>query len=552
MTDALHVRPASANAVHRGGPADSSRGPRLSAASFTRRLGTESLAQNGPVYRALAHRIRGAVLDGRLAVASGVPSERDLALVLGVSRTTVAQAYALLREQGWLASRRGSGSRLQLPDADRHTDIYPDGDTDRDAASGSGSHGFGPHPIGPAGIFGYTARSGSELIDLSTASLPAPAGPLAAAVAAAAADLPTYAADDGYAPFGLPVLREAIAEHYARSGLPTTSAQILVTNGAQHAFTLALHELSTPGDRVLLECPTYPVALDAIRAARRIPGPVAVGDPSGNAPDQTTGTPDRSILRPSWDMELIAATLRQTAPRLAFMIPDFQNPTGALMDLDTRQRLVAAARDSNTLLLVDESFRDVPFPTTPPLPPRVAAFDDGTRVLSLGSMSKAFWGGLRVGWIRAAPALINRLGAARALADMSGPVLDQLVAARLLADPDAALATQRERLATGAAELADALATDLPSWRPTKPPGGACLWVALPGPFAAELARLAPTVGVRIAPGPRFGPDGTMESYLRLPFTRSTPDLRTAVRRLATIADRAAAARPSAVPGWLA
>lgn len=490
---------------------------RISAATLSRSLGPVTGA--GPAYRLLADGIRSAVLDGRLSVDSGLPSERELAARMALSRTTVAAAYALLRTEGWLNSRRGSGSRLRLP----QQKSPQDGRT-----------------TGPAGLFGYPALTGSDDIDLSTAALPAPAGPLHRALASATADLHRYFGGTGYAPFGLPVLREQIAAHYAASGVPTSAEQILVTSGAQHAFTIALQEFSSPGDRVMIECPTYPLVLDAIRGARRIPSPVGLAGPGSDDSDEP------------WDGDLIAATLRQAAPRLAYLIPDFQNPTGALMTGATRERIVRAAQSGNTMLLIDESFRDVPFPHHAPLPPRMAAFDNGLHVLSLGSLSKAIWGGLRIGWVRAAPAVINRLAISRALGDMAGPVLEQLVAAHLLAEPDEALNVQRQRLADGCAVLTAALAQQLPQWRTTRPEGGASLWVQLPGPFATELARLAPTVGIRIAPGPRFGPDGTMESYLRLPLTQPPDKLTEAVRRLAVIADEASRARRSDLPGWLA
>ena len=89
--------------------------PRISATSLARRLGTDAPII-GPTYRSLAQRIRAAVLDGRIPVSTGVPSERELADGLGVSRTTVAAAYSLLRDEGWLESRRGSGSRVRLPE----------------------------------------------------------------------------------------------------------------------------------------------------------------------------------------------------------------------------------------------------------------------------------------------------------------------------------------------------------------------------------------------------------------------------------------------------
>src|SRR6476661_368922 len=91
---------------------------RISAATLARRIGPDVSGTGQPAYRTLADRIRAAVLDGRLAVSTGLPSERELATGLSLSRTTVGAAYALLREQGWLDSRRGSGSRLRLPPTD--------------------------------------------------------------------------------------------------------------------------------------------------------------------------------------------------------------------------------------------------------------------------------------------------------------------------------------------------------------------------------------------------------------------------------------------------
>ncbi|MET0967309.1 MAG: aminotransferase class I/II-fold pyridoxal phosphate-dependent enzyme, partial [Nakamurella sp.] len=312
---------------------------RVSAATLAKRLGPVCVNraerdQQRPAYQVLADRIRDAVLDGRLAVATGLPSERELAAGLSLSRTTVGAAYALLREQGWLQSKRGSGSTLQLPKS----------------AADAGIHGRSPAepspvtPFGPGGIFGWQVGIGWRadqsrpaeqdpndpddfgVIDLTTASLPAPAEPVAKAVASAAAELTRYLPTDGYHPFGLPVLRQAIAERYAAAGVPTSAEQILVTSGAQHAFTLILGELSAAGDRVLVECPTYPVVLDALRARRRTAAPVGLADPR-RADDHPES---------AWDIELFSATLRQTAPRLGYLIPEFQNPTGALMDTETR------------------------------------------------------------------------------------------------------------------------------------------------------------------------------------------------------------------------
>ena len=494
--------------------------PRLSAATLVRRLGPGPTRGEGSAYRVLAHHVRSAVLDGRLAPGTGLPSERELAVALSVSRTTVAAAYTVLRADGWLDSRRGSGSRLRVP--------------------GLGNESTAPAffgPLGTAGQFGTVPGQPAhpDLIDLSVAALPAPEQALAAALAAAMAELPALARSDGYLPFGLPQLRERVAARYTAAGAPTRAGEILITNGAQHAFSLALQELSTPGAGVLVECPTYPVALDAIRAGRRTPLPFGLTAFGG----------------PIWDLDLLAVILRASRPRLAYLMPDFQNPTGGLMDQATREQLIALAGSADTTLLIDESFRELPFGDPTRLPPPMAALSDAHRVLSLGSMSKAFWGGLRVGWIRAAPNLINRLTATRALGDMAGSVLDQLVSAHLLADPEPVLAARRAELAAGARTVRAALAELAPDWQVAERDGGAFVWVRLPGPFAGELARLAPSVGVRIAPGPRFGPDGTMDAYLRLPITETPDRLFEALRRLTRVADRAAA-RPPVLAGWIA
>lgn len=466
-----------------------------------------------PAYQALARGLRAAVLDGRLALGTRLPAERELASALGMSRTTVAAGYALLRDEGWIRSRRGSGSVVELPDG------------------GVAQPGLTPYWGAP---FPGTQ---DDVIDLTTASLPAPLESLQRAVDAAVAQLPAIAAESGYHPYGLPSLRAAVARMYDADGVATSPDQILVTNGAQHGFGLALGELTGSGDRVLMECPTYPVALDLVRATGRVPAPFGLRVDDGSP----------------WDAELLATTLRQTAPPLAYLQADFQNPTGALMSAGTRQAVVDAARRSSTMVLVDESFRDGGFGVQGDLPPRLAAFDRSGRVLSVGTLSKSLWGGLRVGWIRTTPTLVNRLAVARSMNDMAGPVLEQLIAAQFFADPHGALQQQRARLRSGLGAVQQALAEHAPTWPATRPLGGASLWLRLPAAVATEAARLAPGVGVRIVPGPRFGPDGTMDSYVRVPFTAPADVLLAAVPRVVTAVRAAMDSRTTGrrLEGWL-
>jgi len=351
--------------------------------------------------------------------------------------------------------------------------------------------------------------------DLGCAALAAPPQ-LAAAAAEALADLPAYTTGAGYHPTGLNPLREAVAERFTARGMPTVPEQIMITNGVQHAVDLVLRLTVSPGQSVLVESPTYPNMITALRAHRvRL---------STDNLDPATG----------WEPDTLLGSLRSLRPALAYLIPEFHNPTGHLMPVDLREQLVAVAHRTGTDLVIDESFVDLPGigadGAPVPMPPPVASFDRHARVLTVGGMTKPYWGGLRVGWIRAPAPVISRLAALRVTVDTAGPVLDQLVALRLLARADEILTARRHQLTEQRDALATALRQHLPEWSTTVPVGGVCLWVELDGPVSTALAQAALPYGVRLAPGPRFGMDGTLERYLRLPFTLPSAQLHEAVR----------------------
>ncbi|EEP70856.1 transcriptional regulator [Micromonospora sp. ATCC 39149] len=454
--------------------------------------------RRSPDYAALAGTVRGLLADGRLPLGVRLPAERELAEALRISRTTVTAAYRQLRESGHLASRRGAGSWTMLP---------------------------GTHRVASTGL--WTPLDDRDMIDLGVAALAAPPE-LMPAARAAAEDLPRYLGGAGYHPTGIIELREAVAAKYTARGLPTSPDQIMVTSGTQHALDLVLRLALAPGGSVLVESPTYPNALAALAARRaRITTHGLATDAAG------------------WDADLLLGSLRQGRPKLAYLIPEFQNPTGHLMPAELRERMVGVAHAAGTDLVIDESFVDLPLDGTE-LPPPVATFDRHSRVISIGGMSKPYWGGLRIGWVRASAPQVQRLAAARVGVDMASPVLDQLVAVHLLADASAIVDARRTQLAAQREALTDALARRLPDWRVTVPRGGVTLWVELDGPISSALARAADEVGVRLAPGPRFGLDGTLERFLRLPFTLPAADLVEAVGRLAAVRyDLDRAGRPS-------
>lgn len=477
----------------------------MGAVQLARLLG--SWRGQGAAYGALASRIRTLLLDGRLAEETRLPAERRLAATLGVSRTTVAAAYEQLRSEGFLHSRRGAGSWTAVP-AIRLRPSVPWA------------------PLLPDGA--------DHQIDLTIAAVSAPAAAVTDAAAAAVDALPSYLAGHGYEPTGLPVLREAIAERCTRRGLATTPDQILVTGGAQHGVHLALRLLAGAGDRVLVESPTYPNTLDAIRAVG------ARGVPVGLAPS-------------GWDLGLIETALRQAAPVVLHTIAEFQNPTGFRMPEDDRAALVAAARRGGAHVVCDESLSDLVIDAPPPNPAPLARFDTDGRVVSVGSVSKVLWGGLRVGWIRATPPLVRRLTVIRAAVDLGGPVLEQLLVAELLRRLEALLPARQALLAVRRDALVGALARELPAWRFQVPGGGLSLWVQLDRPVSTVLVQAAERHGVLLVAGPRFGADGTLERFLRLPFTLPEATLQEAVSRLAA-ADREVGpigAEVAGPPGWV-
>lgn len=428
----------------------------------------------GPAYQGVANGLRSLILDGRLPVGSRVPSERVFAVALNTSRITITAAYDVLRFEGYLSSARGAGSRVSLP---ANAPVRPDQELD----------------------------DRPDRWDLTVAALPAPAA-LVDALASATVRLHPLLASHGLHPLGLPELREAVAAHLSKRGLATTSDQILITNGALHGWHLLLQVLTRSGDRILVEQPTYPAVLDAISAHRRRTAVVPVSADGWGTPDTRT--------------------------RLAHVTPDGQNPTGLVADNEQRRRLVREI--DSEVIVCDETFADLVLEGARTRP--LATFDP--RVVTLGSMSKAFWAGLRIGWIRAERVVLGQLALARAYTDLASPVLEQLVATWLLEHADVILEERRALLRRSREALTHALSSQLPSWRYHLPTAGMVLWVELPEPGATRLTAHARDAGLRLTPGPRFSVDGTGDRWFRLPFTLPPEEIVKMVTVLAHAADQ--------------
>ena len=507
----------------------------LNPSALARLLGEWNLGA-APAYRELADVVRLLVLDGRVALDTALPSERGLSEALGVSRTTVTAAYAHLREQGFLSSGQGSRGRTRIPRLTPlgTTVITGPGLKAAGRNSGTSPAGLAASGFAAAGLAAPGLAAPEGLIDLAYASLPASGEVVHRAFAAALTELPALLPGFGYDAMGLLLLREAVAARYTAAGAPTTAEQILVTSGAQHALNIIIRALAGRQDRVLVEHPSYPNALDAIRTAGCRAVPVAFTTAPGTGTDTADDGPPALV----WDMQALQATMLQQRPKIAYVVPDFHNPTGQLMPDPQRRQLVRAAAAAGTVLVVDETLRELNLDSVESTP--VAAFSPA--VVTIGSLSKSHWGGLRTGWIRASEAMIQRFAAARTSLDLGGPVMEQLAAAHLVRALDEPLPSRLTALRDNRAALLELLASHLPEWETGWPAGGLSVWCRLPAPVSTALTVIAPDFGIRLAAGPRFGIGGAFERYLRVPFTLPPEQLETAVLALRSAQDRLDAA----------
>jgi DNA-binding transcriptional MocR family regulator len=454
-------------------------------------------AGGGPRARRLAETLRAAIDQGRLPAGTRLPPERTLAARIGVGRGTVATAYATLARAGLVVRRQGRGTEV----------------AGGDGALGSGRAAELATSLHRNLLFRGLGEGPAEAIDLLASCAP-PGAPVRAAIAAALADvdLDELATDQGYHPLGLPPLRRAVAEHLTARGLPTDEDEILVTGGAQQAISLVASSVCRPGQLVVLEDPTFPGAIDAFRTA---------GTRVLTVPVRDTGA----------DVELLRATLAGSDVTAVYVMPTFQNPTGAVMPEAARRDLARLSHATGVPIVEDDVLAGLALGGDPP--PPLAAFDRRAPIISLGSLSKLFWGGLRIGWIRASPAAIAQLGRLKAVSDLGTSLLSQAVAIGLLRDVTRIEDIRRGELDDRLAVLSASLEQQLPDWSWNAPLGGLALWARLPEGSATELAHVARRHGVAIVPGSVMSPTGSHDDFVRLPIDHEPHVLEEGIRRLA-------------------
>ena len=469
------------------------------------------------LYHALAQALEGLISRGNLPPGARLPAERTLAKQLNVSRGTVMSAFELLRQRRVVQTVHGSGTVVR-PEASPVS-----GPREAHLTMALPTISLLDRGLPDAGQIDLRAAawSGTEAIE-EVAELR-----LHACLAATA-----YA---GHDLLGLPELRLILAEQLTREGLPTDPDEILITTGAQQAISLITDLYVGAGDDVVVEEPTYPGAIEVLLAqqanVRRVPvGPAGVSLPA------------------------LSRVVQTANPRLVYLVPSVHNPTGVVMPAAARRRLGELLSSWNVLVVDDMTLAHTQIDGR--LLPPLASFADplaAEHVLTVGSLSKSVWDGLRVGWIRASRARIARLARLKSLADLGTPMFTQAIAAQLLRSDTELFARRRTQLCNRREALERLLHEQLPTWHWHTPAGGLCLWIDTGLDDTSELCGVARRHGVEILPAYTTSATDRFPGHLRLPYGHPVAVLEEGISRLAAAWRELVAPRRTAqaAPGLL-
>lgn len=439
---------------------------------------------SGALYRQLAESLTLLIDEGTLRSGDRLPPERALASSLSVSRGTVVKAFELLEEEGRVSRVQGRGTTVN-------------GLNVRSARS---------EPF--VGERLWMAEGGAiDMLKAIPRILPG------TAALVDNINLATYSSDlDGSEPLGWWKLREAIAELHTSQGLQTSPHQIMVTTGAQQAIALIINSMVQPGDVVLGEDDTWPGLIDSVRQRGARFEPVKM-DHEG------------IIIA---DLE---AKVDRFRPALIALNPQHQNPTGTRLPVDRVRAVAEIALRYRIPVLEDRVAADLGFDRRHL--PAIDEFDTGGYGLTVGSICKIAWPGLRLGWMRADAQVINRVRSHKAVLDMFTPALSQLLGIEVIKRYDDFVAERIADLRLSANVVLDWLERDFEGWTFLPPRGGYSVWATLPDDVSADaFVQAAGLQGVLAASGRNFCPNDADCSNIRIPFTAPPQVLDEAMERL--------------------
>jgi len=470
-----------------------------------------------PLYQQIGTYLRQAILSGNLSANTRLPASRQLALDLGVNRSTVENAYSVLEAEGLVFSRMGSGtyvlhqdipstlpkqnSRSQLPlwqQIFHNRNISSSSDMVDEMLQDAGH----PSPINFASGISDVRQFPSEDFRKTLQSV----------MRRDQIEALEYGEPNGYAP-----LREGIAHILASQGLQTRPENILITAGSQQAIYLVSQVLLKPNDTILVENPTYSTALDLFRTL----GYQIVAVPM-----------DHQGLQ----VDKLEKLLQQHHPSLIYTIPNFHNPTGTCLSSARRRQLIVLAEKYNVPILEDDFVGDLRYEGH--AQPSLKALDPGCQVIYVGTFSKMLVPGLRVGFIVADGPVYESLLHYKRLSDLATSTLIQraldafVTVGRYQTYLHRSCQTFRRRRDT----MVDAIRRYLPSDVFFEiPSGGLFIWLRLPGSTAVtELLHPACKEGVAFMPGKHFFVEGFHgDEWMRLNFvSQPVEEINEGIKRL--------------------
>jgi DNA-binding transcriptional MocR family regulator len=466
-----------------------------------------------PVYSQIATQIRGLIIDGLLAAETKLPSLRELARQLGVSSTTVHTAYEILAAEALIELRPGSGTVVtKFPGVAAGTNLRSRDEMDS---------GIDDIPLMSWDLYKFRSEfflvpqsqsPAREMIRFIQASPDPSLFPFDRIKQTVTRMLwnPQEAFFDRGHPQGYLPLVEYLEKYMALAGVPMAEGanDIIVTNGFQRALSVTLRLLLRPGEKVAVEAPTYSAILNLLLAERIEFVPI---------PMEADGM----------DTEYLARVLRRDDIRLVITIPTYHNPTGITMSQAKRAQLIRLAARYKLPLIEDDWGRMLRYDgkASPPL----KAMDAGGHVIHIGTFSKCFLPGLRIGWITCPANLAITLVRAKLAADQSDSFFLQALMHEFIAN--GYLAAHLRKSIKEYRKRRDAMVAALRAHLPAgcsfvTPQGGFSIWVKLPkGIYSLPLLTLARQAGVEFLPSAYCMPDRRDATALRLTFSRTPLDI---------------------------
>jgi GntR family transcriptional regulator/MocR family aminotransferase len=474
-----------------------------------------------PLYIQIRDQLRAMVHTGELRPGDRIPASRELAISLGVHRTTVANAYAELESEGFIQGHVGRGTFIsQNAPIPRRASPGAQGN-----GNGKIAHAFTPAPPSfnsgalrweslfadergeeaLSRIYPESAHGAISFVAARPAAEHFPVDEMRscaqAVLKAAGQEILQLGSSDGFEP-----LKRELVALLGREGLRLRSDQLLVTAGVQQSLDLLCKAFLRPGDAVVLEDPTYPGSLTVFATARvRCLG----------VPVRTEAAAPAGI-----DLDGVEAALRQNRVKFVLVTPDGQNPTGATMPLESRKRLLELAVRYQVAVVEDCIYSRLRF--TGPRLPSLRALDRAGIVIQTDSFSKIAFPGLRVGWCIAPERVIERLRLVKQATDLHTDQLAQAAMGEFIRRGGLERHVKRmcALYAARCRAMLKALEKHMPegvAW--TRPEGGMSLWIALPAGYdASELLIHARERGVLFVPGRYFYSQVPQPNVFRLGF----------------------------------